>query len=125
MKRLKKLRVKSWREKPPENAAREKLKREAAEQAEFARLAQEAKERSEREVAEKIAREKLESTRKAALEKEKHEAEREAKRKKQREFITANSRWLGMGGIILLALVLWRIWLEFFIKNLPVTTATL
>ncbi len=82
-----------------------------------------AKENSQREAAENIAREKLESTRKALLEKAKHEAEREAKREKQRKFITANSRWLGIGGIILIVLVLGGFGLNYLTKNLPVATA--
>jgi formylglycine-generating enzyme required for sulfatase activity len=109
-----------------ENAAREKLKRETVEQAEIARLAQEAKEKVERETAEKNAREKLESARKAKLEKAKHEAEREAKREKQRKFITANSRWLGVGGLlILITFIFGGFGLNYLIKNLPVSTATI
>lgn len=104
-----------------ENTAREKLKHETAEQAEIARLAQIAKERSERETAERVAREKLESARKAALEKEK----REVQRRKQREFLTANSRWLGMGGIILITLVFAAFGGNYLLNNLPATTPTL
>ena len=77
------------------------------------------KENSQREAAEKVAREKLESARKAELEKAKHEVEREAKRKKQREFITANSRWLGIGGIILIALVFGGFGGNYLLNNLP------
>ncbi len=82
-------------------------------------MAQEAKEKSQREAAEKVAREKLESVKKAELEKVKYEAEREAKRKKQREFITTNSRWLGIGGTILIALVFAAFSGNYLLNNLP------
>jgi serine/threonine-protein kinase len=75
---------------------------------------------SVQEKAEQEAKEKLVAARKAALEKEK----REVQRRKQREFITANFRWLGIGGIILFVLICGGFGLNYFIKNLPVPTAT-
>ncbi len=92
-----------------ENAVREKLKRDAGKIAEIQRLEREAKVKSKREIKEKT--------------------EREARRKKQREFfgritnlISSNSRWLGIGGIILLALIFGGFGLNYLIKNLPVAT---
>ncbi len=94
-----------------ENAVREKLKREAVRIAEIERLEREAKVKSKREIKEKT--------------------EREARRKKQREFfgrttnlLSSNSRWLGIGGIILLALIFGGFGLNYLLKNLPVATAT-
>ena len=52
------------------------------------------------------------------MEKEKREAalkkkaEREAKQRKQQEFISSNSRWLGIGGIVLFVIIFGGLWLE-------------
>jgi formylglycine-generating enzyme required for sulfatase activity len=54
----------------------------------------------------------------------KKKAEREASQRKQREFINANSRWFGIGGMILLVLIFGGFGLNYLIKNFPVATAT-
>ncbi len=93
----------------------ENRKPDDAKQAEFARLALEARGKLERETAEEKAIEKFKSARKAVIEKE----EREAKRKRQQGFITANSRQLAIGGIILIGILGVLFTGNYLFNNLP------
>jgi formylglycine-generating enzyme required for sulfatase activity len=108
-----------------EKSAREKLEIEAIEAAKREKAERDAKEKTEREAAEKATRKKLElevlekTNREVAVRKK---AEREARQRKQREFISLNSRWFGIGGIILLVLIFGGFGLNYLIKNLPVAT---
>jgi hypothetical protein len=92
-----------------------------------------AREKVELEAAEKKKRDAVQKT---ALEKTKREikekAEREKRRKKQKELLSrainllsSNSRSLGIGGIALMILIFSGFGLNYFIKNLPVATATI
>jgi eukaryotic-like serine/threonine-protein kinase len=86
-----------------------------------------AAEKAERESAEKAALEKVNREAKEKIEREaavKKKAERESRQRKQREFISSNSRWLGIGGIILFVLIFGGFGLNYLIKNLPVATFT-
>jgi len=109
-----------------EKTAREKLELDAIEKTKREKAEREAKEKSNREAAARVAREKLE-----------HEANQQEKpvvkplpvveNKKEQGNKTAsknNLLWLGVGGIILFALILGGLGLNSLLKNLPVATAT-
>jgi len=107
----------------------EHTNREAGENAERERLELDAREKEKREQV------KRDAAKTAALKKTKREikekADREIRRKKQKEFfgritnlISSNSRLLGIGGIALMVFVFGGFGLNYFLKNLPVATAT-
>jgi formylglycine-generating enzyme required for sulfatase activity len=90
-----------------EQAASEKMRYAKMEQeAALAKVNREAKDRIEREVAVK------------------KKVKREARQRKQREFISSNSRWFGVGGIMLLFLIFGGFGLNYLFKNPPVATVT-
>ena len=102
-----------------EKIALAKLERETAEQAEIDRLAREAKEKTNREEAEKTAREKAE---REAQKQETPVAERKQDRRTTKPPSSANLRWLGVGGIVLIVLFLGGFGLNYLINNLPDAT---
>ena len=104
-----------------EKIALAKLERETAEQAEIDRLAREAKEKTDREDAEKTAREKAE---REAQKQETPVAERRQDRRTTKPPSSANLRWLGVGGIVLIVLFLGGFGLNYLINNLPDATPT-